>query len=332
MTRLQLSSIAFDAGTQIRTAIDQQLVSDYADAMSGGAVFPPVVVFHDGNQYYLADGFHRYMAAGRNQVSELDVEVKAGTKDDALWFALGANKTNGKRLTDLDKRHAITLALQTWPDRSASLIADQVGCSKMRVSQIRSGLSTALHLPKRVIGRDGRGYPASPSAKDASRIEAAAMFKAGKSTKEVRQATGIGRDTANEIRRNLGLSVDKTPKAVKDRIDAMRTMAEQGHSSRQIAAALGLSVEGCRTTMRRHRVDVPADKAIGPTKRHDSNRILERIVIDAENIMEGFQLVDFSEIDRSRLSEWLTSLTASRDKLGGLIRRLMKEKQNGEAA
>ena len=51
--RVRLDSVAFDAGTQIRAAIDTQVVSDYAEAMTGGATFPPIVLFHDGNQHYL---------------------------------------------------------------------------------------------------------------------------------------------------------------------------------------------------------------------------------------------------------------------------------------
>jgi hypothetical protein len=329
---VRLDSIAFDAGTQIRAAIDQQVVSDYAEAMTNGAVFPPIVLFHDGNQHYLADGFHRFMAAQRIQAVDIPADVRAGTKDDALWFALGANKTNGKRLTDGDKRHAITLALQTWPDRSGARIAEQVGCSSMYVSTIKSGLSTTLDLPKRVTGRDGISYPASPSARDATRMEAAALLKAGRSVEDVRKETGIGRDALMEIRHNLGLSMDKSKSAVKDRSDKMRTMAAGGHTSRQIAATLGLSEEGCRRTLKREGIDVPADRAVGHIKRHDSNRIVEQIVADAENLTEGVNLVDFADLDRTQLADWVQSLQASRDKLGAFIRKLTKEQQHGEAA
>ena len=39
-------------------------------------------------------------------------------QSDALWFALGANKTQGQRLSPADKKHAILLALKAWPDKS----------------------------------------------------------------------------------------------------------------------------------------------------------------------------------------------------------------------
>ena len=52
-----------DGGTQPRKILDQAAVEAYAEAMKKGAVFPPVTVFYDGEEYWLADGFHRMSAA-----------------------------------------------------------------------------------------------------------------------------------------------------------------------------------------------------------------------------------------------------------------------------
>src|SRR3990167_4618675 len=106
--RVLLAAIVFDAGTQIRESINEQVVTDYAERMVEGVEFPPVTLFHDGVRYYLADGFHRTLAAKRNLFRDIDAHVDTGTRADALWFALWANKVNGQRLTDGDKKHAIT--------------------------------------------------------------------------------------------------------------------------------------------------------------------------------------------------------------------------------
>lgn len=179
MERIALTAIAFDAGTQIREAINEQVVADYAERMTEGVEFPPVVLFADGCCrtdgsviYYLADGFHRVQAATRIGCVDITATVKAGTKKDALWFALGANKANGHRMTAGDKRHAIVLALQTWPERSGREIAAQVGCSHTyvqtwvaRVRLLRPAqVATTCHLDEqsaRVTGKDGKSYPAS---------------------------------------------------------------------------------------------------------------------------------------------------------------------------
>jgi hypothetical protein len=60
------------------------------------------------------------------------------TQADALWYALGANKANGQRLTPADKKHAVLLTFRAWPEMSAGKIAEQVGCSQDYVSQLRS--------------------------------------------------------------------------------------------------------------------------------------------------------------------------------------------------
>src|SRR5688500_13986666 len=93
-----LHSIRTDAGTQVRAAINEDVVAEYADLMAGGVAFPPVVIFHDGSAAYLADGFHRVLAARRIGAASIVADVRAGTTTDALWYALGANNTNGQRL------------------------------------------------------------------------------------------------------------------------------------------------------------------------------------------------------------------------------------------
>ena len=74
--------------------------------------------------------------------------------------ALGANRANGHRLTKADKKHAIGLAVKTWPDRSGRKLADQLGCSEKYVRVLRDQVRTTTHLPARVTGKDGKSYPA----------------------------------------------------------------------------------------------------------------------------------------------------------------------------
>jgi hypothetical protein len=300
VARVRLDAIAFDAGTQIREAIDQAVVADYAEAMTDGARFPPVVLFHDGNQHYLADGFHRFMAAQRLQWRHIDALVNPGTKEDALWFALGANREHGMRMSGADKRHAIVLAYKAWSDKGTSEIAKQIGCSDRWVRMIRSEVTS--ELPEKTPGKDGKNYP----------------------TSKPRQPERVTPDRAGKL--------DTTKAGIAERKEQMRQLAADGHISRQIASVVGMSEESCRNTLRESGIDVPADRVVGKAKRHDSNRIVAQMVSDAENLAADVKLIDFSSLDRSRLMEWLRSLNESRDKFGAFIRRLMKEQQkHGEA-
>ena len=61
--QISISDIRLDGNTQARAGMKTETISDYAEAMKQGDRFPPVVVFNDGNNYWLADGFHRIYAA-----------------------------------------------------------------------------------------------------------------------------------------------------------------------------------------------------------------------------------------------------------------------------
>ena len=161
VTPLALDTIAVAAGTQVRSAINEDVVADYAERLAEGVTFPPVVVFRDGSQSYLADGFHRVLASRREGREVIKAEVRPGTKTDALWYALGANRANGLRLTLADKQHAIRLALETWPEKSAVQLSTQIGCTDAYVGRIRAEVHTSMNLPDRVIDKDGKSYPST---------------------------------------------------------------------------------------------------------------------------------------------------------------------------
>lgn len=336
--RVRLAEIVFDAGTQIRAAINESVVAEYAERMSEGVQFPAVVLFHDGNAYYMADGFHRAMAAQRNQFREIDADVRAGTKTDALWYALGANRTNGQRLSETDKKHAIVLALRAWPDRSQTQIAEQVGCAVPYVTRIRAQVFTSEDLPARVTGKDGKSYPATHAqsidadAANAKRAAVAERIRAGDTSRDIATALRVRPDFVAEVRRELGVGKDNTRAAVAQRRQDVRDMAGRGFTTRQIASAVGLTEQRVADVAKKEGITIHADRVVGKTKRHDSNRIVAQIVADAANLTEGEALIEYADLDRAQLAEWLRSLQASRDKLGAFIRRLMKEQQHGEAA
>lgn len=82
---MQLSDIRIDGGTQPRERLCEDTVADYSEAMKAGDQFPPIVVFCDGSDNWLADGFHRFHAACKAGIAELPADVRTGTRQDALW-------------------------------------------------------------------------------------------------------------------------------------------------------------------------------------------------------------------------------------------------------
>jgi hypothetical protein len=158
-TTLPLTSIRTDGGTQSRVKIDAEAVADYAAAYRAKNPMPPLTVYHDGKQYWLADGFHRFQAAGQAGLLTVRCDVKRGTKKDAAWHSVGANRSHGLRRTNADKQHAVKMALELHPERSNRTIAEHVGVDEqmLRTARVRCGIPA----PDKVVGHDGKTYPAS---------------------------------------------------------------------------------------------------------------------------------------------------------------------------
>lgn len=158
---LALSAIRLDGGTQPRAAINDAIVEDYAADMRDGAVFPPVVVYHDGKDYWLADGFHRVRAAQRCKLSDIPADVRQGTRRDAVLFSVGANGDHGLRRSNADKRRAVETMLrdEEWRDWSDREIARQCGVSDRFVNGVRAELypPTANRSQSNTLRRGGDG-------------------------------------------------------------------------------------------------------------------------------------------------------------------------------
>ena len=101
--KLKLEQIIIDKGTQTRDEIDQKTVTEYAEALLNKESLPPVTVFYDGINYYLADGFHRYFGHKQIKATHIEADVTNGTLRNALEFAIGTNDKHGLKRTNKDK-------------------------------------------------------------------------------------------------------------------------------------------------------------------------------------------------------------------------------------
>lgn len=143
LEHIDVAKLWIDSSTQPRVAIDMETVSEYAEAMAAGAVFPPVVAYHDGGRYILADGFHRVLAAREAKIATLAVELHDGTIRDAVLYSVAANAEHGLRRTNADKRRAVERLLRDtewakWSDRE---IARRCRVGHPLVADVRSGLT-----------------------------------------------------------------------------------------------------------------------------------------------------------------------------------------------
>jgi ParB-like chromosome segregation protein Spo0J len=164
--KLKLDDIRIDGGTQVRVEIDEGTVADYADQINS---LPPVVVFHDGSTLWLADGFHRWHGHRRAGLVTIVAEVRQGSREDAAWFALAANKAHGLRMSNADKRAAVQKALALRPGISSRQIAEHVGVSDHTVRSVREEVAPVAQNAQ-LVGKGGKPYPAKRQATDGKQV------------------------------------------------------------------------------------------------------------------------------------------------------------------
>ena len=168
MTLVSLSDI--QDGAQMRVEMKPDVVRDYADDMAAGAIFPPVVVYHDGTDYWLADGFHRVAAARKLKHETIDAEVREGGDRDAILHGIGSNASHGLRRTQADKRRAVERLLRDeewskWSDRKIAKVAkvDHKTVGKIRRELLGGEFPTASHPNGEIPRTNGKPKPTSGS-------------------------------------------------------------------------------------------------------------------------------------------------------------------------
>ena len=159
---IAIESIRRDGGTQTRAGLNAELVTTYAERLKAGDAFPVPVVFHDGDAFWLADGFHRVEAHVVNGRARVECEVRKGGDFEAFLFGLGANQKHDKsglRRSNPDKRHSVE-ALFAWLSRrdenwSDRRVADACGVGYSLVTEVRQQLPESGSSRPRT-GADGK--------------------------------------------------------------------------------------------------------------------------------------------------------------------------------
>jgi len=171
---LPIASIRMDGGTQARAGLDEATVTEYAEAwlhlshrQNGFLEMPPIVVFHDGSSYWLADGFHRVVAyrqfldSGSAGASPRAIRaaIEQGTQRDAILYACGANDKHGLRRSSADKRRAAATLLRDteWGQWSDSEIGRRVNVDHKTIASVRAELVATGEIPGSAIRQSADG-------------------------------------------------------------------------------------------------------------------------------------------------------------------------------
>jgi len=230
--KLKIAQIRIDGGTQPRESIDQQSVTEYADAMAGGCSFPALTVFRDGADLWLADGFHRMHAMLKLGFEDADCDVRTGTQRDAILHSLGANDAHGLRRSAADKRKAVNtmLADPEWSQWSRNKIAQWCHVSEGLVSNIRAEREPVTgHMTSESKFESKHGTPA--------RMDTSAIVEANKARKPAPPTQPVPQPAPG-----LAPELPQVQDTAADTAD----LREQLHEAQDVAAELAAEVETLR--------------------------------------------------------------------------------------
>ena len=152
---LKLDQISIDGNTQFRDHVNSQAVNDYAEKLSDGIKFPPLLVVSDGTTNWLVDGYHRYHASKKVGFRDIQADVVQGTKLDAQVLAMGVNSNHGLQRDGMTKRKVVEAALvhPHTKDKSDREIARICSVSHPFVAGVRSPAVRARQDETRTSGR-----------------------------------------------------------------------------------------------------------------------------------------------------------------------------------
>lgn len=131
--QLKLNEITLDWQVAIRERLDEETVERYKDCLGK---LPPIAVFSVDSKYLLADGFHRREAAIRKGWEEIAAEIKEGSYQDALEYAIEANLRHGKPLTRQEQQNAVRRLKTLHPEWGYRKLAGAIGRSQNFVETV----------------------------------------------------------------------------------------------------------------------------------------------------------------------------------------------------
>lgn len=147
--------------TEMRVTVNHLKAQQYAQEKRYGAKFPPPIVFFDPKTelMWVADGFHRTVAERLNGAKSVEVDLRKGTKIDAVVYGIEANRDQrGLPFTIGDKEKCILTLLKDKVTRhwSQCRIATLVGCADSWVGAVVKRHADEIKRPEKVVNVNGK--------------------------------------------------------------------------------------------------------------------------------------------------------------------------------
>lgn len=227
---IELSKIRIDGNTQPRIAINNETIVAYSEVLDDGGKLPPVKLFFDGADYWLADGFHRYHAHKKSGHTGIEGDVTQGTRRDAFVYSLGANHDHGLPRTLDDKRKSVTAALAEFETKSSREIAEICKVSHTFVQRVQKSLEIVQKEKHPVPPPAPRPVaPPPPDPDDGAHDLAAELQSLVDENNDLRDQLLVKQSTIKESAKE---EVSRTIKELRDRIRQLELELESVTKSR----------------------------------------------------------------------------------------------------
>ncbi|WMX18596.1 putative streptomycin biosynthesis operon regulatory protein [Aeromonas phage 1233] len=158
-----ITQLVLDAGTQCRAKLNKEQAENYAANMLAGKAdeFPAVKVARltesvqmpDGSlleagALVLVDGFHRIEGASQAKLETFKAEIVDCTLEDAIYYSMRANNTNGLSFVGKDYQNAIRKLYtldNAWREHGKKKeIAAMFGCSEKTVQRATAAIDKEI--------------------------------------------------------------------------------------------------------------------------------------------------------------------------------------------
>lgn len=197
-----LNDINFDDSPVVRSSEREEVVHHYADCYKAKRPMPPITLFWDKDEkkMYLADGKHRCSAVEMIGRKAIEADVRSGTYQDALQFALTANSEHGLPRSNADKRQCIIMALKQWPKHTNNRLSELCDVDDKTVAAVRESLEANQVIEPSPVreSSSGKQVPANVVRKS----EPAPKAKAA----EVKVVDALGMEIPKAIQKYWGRS------------------------------------------------------------------------------------------------------------------------------
>lgn len=308
-----------------------------ADSLLSVGMLQPIVVREEDTRLILVAGERRLEAARRLGWQTVPIRVVRKIKDaETALLAERDENTQRKAMTPTELK-SLTDALLEFEKPAAK---ERQGTRTDIKGDRPEGSGQATDRAATAVGWSRRSYERvkqiETGAADESLPE---QVRAVASDLLSKLTTGditpnAAYDEYRDARVDAGLATSservatakkRNPPTTALKVERAKEMAAKGYTSKQIADAIGIREDSMWSFRKRHGINVPADAVAGNKRRIDSNRIVEEAVRASGLPDVTAALIEYGELDRSRIDEWVSSLDAAIKSLQTLKRNLMKE-------